>query len=98
MTETPSIDRRKTAVVIMDYQYRQLSNFPVPFQNELISRANKVMDAARAAGIPVIHVEVQRGEPTPETAIHKSVLMIPGEPLLTKKRVGPFSTTNMMSY
>ncbi len=95
MVQPPSFDLKKTAVLIMDYQYRQLNNFSESFQNELISRANQVMAAARSAGIPVIHVEVQRGERTPETAIHKSVVMKPGEPVLTKKRVGPFSTTNI---
>ena len=50
---------------------------------------------ARQKGIFVINVEVQRGERTPETEIHPATIPKPGEPLLTKRRVGPFSTTNL---
>jgi len=79
----------------MDYQNRQLSNFTEDFQKEILSRANQVLAGARHAGIPVIHIEVQRGERTPETAIHTAVTPPPGEVVLTKSRVGPFSTTNL---
>jgi len=72
-----------------------LGNFPELFQKEIIAHANRVMDRAREAGMPVIHVEVQRGERTPETALHRSVVIKPGEPVLTKNRVGPFSSTNL---
>jgi len=95
MSEQLSIDRSKTAVLIMDYQNRQLSNFPEDFQNEILNRANEVLDKARKDGVPVIHVEVQRGERTPETAIHSAVTPPPGETVLTKSRAGPFSTTNL---
>ena len=90
-----SIDRSKTAVIIMDYQRRQLSAFSEEFQNEIIARANKVLAKARHEGIPVINVEVQRGERTPETEIHPAITPQPGELLLTKRRTGPFSTTNL---
>ena len=79
----------------MDYQNRQLSSFSEDFQNELISRANKVLAKARREGIPVIYVEVRRGERTLETEIHPAIKPQPGEPVLTKRRVGPFSTTNL---
>ncbi len=79
----------------MDYQNRQLSSFSEDFQNELISRANKVLAKARHDGIPVIYMEVRRGERTPETEIHPAVTPQPGELVLTKRRVGPFSTTNL---
>ena len=95
MAEQLSIDRKKTAVLIMDYQNRQLSGFSEAFQKEIISRANKVMDKARQTGIPVIYVEVQRGERTPETAIHSGVTPKHGESVLTKHSVGPFATTNL---
>ncbi|MDP3879050.1 MAG: cysteine hydrolase [Dehalococcoidales bacterium] len=90
-----AINRSKTALLIMDYQYRQLSNFSDDFQKELLSRANKVLDKARQIGIPVIYVEVRRGERTPETEIHQAVTPHPGEVVLTKSRVGPFSTTDL---
>lgn len=90
-----SIDRNKTAILVMDYQKRQLSAFSEKFQNEIIIRANKVLTKARHEGIPVINVEVQRGERVPETEIHPMMTPPPGEPLLTKHRTGPFSTTNL---
>ena len=95
MAEQLSFDRDKTAVLIMDYQNRQLNRFSEDFQNELIARANKVLAKARQTGIPVIYVEVLRAERTPETEIHSAVTPLPGEPVLTKSRVGPFSTTNL---
>jgi len=95
MAEQLSLNRNKTAVLIMDYQNRQLSFFPEDFQKELTARANKVLAKARHDGIFVIYVEVRRGERTPETEIHTSVTPQPGEPVLTKQRFGPFSTTNL---
>ena len=79
----------------MDWQKRQLSAFSEDFQNEIMARANKVLAQARHDGIPVINVEVRRGEKTPETEIHPTMTPQPGEPLLTKSRTGPFSTTNL---
>ena len=95
MTEQLSFNRSTTAIVSMDWQKRQLSAFSEDFQNEIMARANKVLVQARHDGIPVINVEVRRGERTPETEIHPVMTPQPGEPLLTKSRVGPFSTTNL---
>jgi len=95
MTEQSSLDRTETAVLIMDYQIRQLSNFSEGFQKELLARANEVLAKARHYGIPVIYVEVQRGERTPETEIHPAITPQHGETVFTKRRVGPFSTTNL---
>jgi len=90
-----SSNRGKTAVLIMDYQNRQLSAFPEEFQKEILKRANKVLARVRHEGIPLIYVEVVRGERTPETAIHPAITPKPGEIVLTKSRVGPFSTTKL---
>jgi nicotinamidase-related amidase len=79
----------------MDYQIRILNSLSKEFQNELITRANKVLSKARQKGISVIYVEVRRGERTPETGIHPEITPQPGELVLTKRRVGPFSTTNL---
>jgi len=95
MAEQLSISRENTAVIIMDYQNRQLSHFSEEFQKEMLARANEVLARARYKGIPVIHVEVVRGERTPETQIHPAIAPKPGETVLTKRRVGPFSTTNL---
>jgi len=95
MAEQLSFDRNKTAVLIMDYQNRQLSNFSDAFRDELLVKANTVLAKARREGIPVIYVEVRRGERTPETEIHSSVTPQTGEVVVTKSRVGPFSTTDL---
>jgi nicotinamidase-related amidase len=95
MAEQLSIEKGKTAVLIMDYQNRQLNAFSSEFQEGIIARANAVLDSARSAGVPVLYVEVQRGERTPETAINSAILPRFGEPVFTKSRVGPFSTTNL---
>jgi len=95
VAEPLSFDRSKIALLIMDYQNRQLGYFTADVQNELIANANRVLLKAREQGIPVIYVEVRRGERTPETEIHPAVIPQPGEVILTKRRVGPFSTTNL---
>ena len=95
MAQQLSIDLSKTAVIVMDYQRRQLSAFSEQFQKEIIARANEVLAKARQKGIFVVNIEVQRGERTRETEIHPAMTPKPGEPLLTKRRVGPFSTTNL---
>ena len=95
MPEQLSIDRSNTAILIMDYQNRQLSLFPEDAKQEFLARANGVLAKARHEGIPVIYVEVRRGEKTPETEIHPAITPQPGEPVFTKRHVGPFSTTNL---
>lgn len=95
MVERLSFDRSKTAVLIMDYQNRQLSNFSDAFREELLAKANTVLARVRHEGIPVIYVEVRRGDRTPETEIHSAVTPQSGEIVVTKRRVGPFSTTNL---
>ncbi len=95
MAEQLSVDIKKTAVLIMDYQNRQLSNFPAAFQDEILAKANTVLAQARRRSLPVIYVEVRRGERTAETEIHPAVTPQPGEVVLTKSRTGPFSTTKL---
>jgi nicotinamidase-related amidase len=95
MAVSISIEPKKTAVLIMDYQIRIFNFFSKEIQDGLISRANKVLTAARQKGIPVIYIEVVRGERTPEHAILEQVTPKPGDLVLTKHRVGPFSTTDL---
>ena len=95
MAEQLSLDQNRMSIIIMDYQIRQLSAFSEKFQNELIAKANMVLAKARHEGIPIIYVEVLRGERTPERKIHPSITPRSGEPVLTKRRTGPFSTTNL---
>ncbi|MFC1987666.1 cysteine hydrolase family protein [Chloroflexota bacterium] len=95
MAEQLSINRNKTAVLIMGYQLGQLSSFSEEIQKGILKRANEVLAKARHSGVPVIYVEVVRGERTPDRAIHPAITPKSGETILTKRRVGPFSTTNL---
>jgi nicotinamidase-related amidase len=95
MAEQLSIDRGKTAILIMDYQNRQLNSITTDSAAELLTRANEVLAKARHESIPIIYIEVRRGERTPETEIHPAITPQPEELVLTKRRVGPFSTTNL---
>jgi nicotinamidase-related amidase len=90
-----TLDLKKTAVLSMGYQIRQLGFFPEAFQKVIIANTNQVLEKAREKGIYIIHIEAVFGERTPENAIHPAMAPKPGEPLLTKTRVGPFSTTNL---
>ena len=95
MAEQLSINRGKIAVLIMDYQNRQLSSFSEEFRQEILRKANEILAKARYQSIPIIYVEVVRGERTSETEIHRAITPKSGEIVLTKSRVGPFSTTNL---
>ena len=95
MTEHLTIDRGKMAVLIMDYQNRQLGSFSEGFRKEILGKANEVLAEARDRGIPVIYIEVVRGERTPDGEIHHDITPKAGEVVLTKSRTGPFSTTEL---
>lgn len=89
------IDVDRTAVLIMDFQQRIISNVatePVA----VVENAAKALAGARAAGIPVIYV-VHRGGPfaeyAPDVELHDGVAPAEGELVITKVRPGPFSTT-----
>ena len=92
---TLKIDAARSAVLIMDFQQRIVNNFAS--EPELVVRnAARVLDAARAAGIPVIYV-VHRGGPfadyAPDVELHEGVAPVEGDHVVTKTRTGPFSTT-----
>jgi nicotinamidase-related amidase len=89
------VDRSRTAIILMDYQIRQLTLFSDEFQKEILRKANEVLAKTRAQHLPVIYIEVVRGERTPDRAIHPDIVPKQGEMVLTKSRVGPFSTTNL---
>jgi nicotinamidase-related amidase len=92
-----SIDRNKTAVLIMDYQNLQFSFFvkEEKAQKELLEKANAVLAKAREVGIPVIYVEDVRGERNAQSEIHPAIKPKADEQVFTKYSVGPFATTNL---
>jgi nicotinamidase-related amidase len=55
----------KTAVVIMDYQNKQLSGQPEATRKKLLENANRVLSAVRRNGIPVLYVEVRSRKDPP---------------------------------
>ena len=61
------IDPARAVVLSMDLQNDIVTNF-VPTDPGLLGRARRVLDAARGAGIPVIHVVVQFRPNYPEVA------------------------------
>ncbi len=118
MTEEPKIDFGKTAVLIMDYQQRQLFSQTEEKRKELLKNAKTILSASRKKGLPVVYVEVRSRQGPPEYKpwdndrrqrsgeeelgdreekyeIHPEVLPRDGETVVTKRRIGPFSTTNI---
>lgn len=119
MSEKVKVDPSKTAVLIMDYQFRQIKNQPEQKRDALLKNARNVLDAARRLKLPIIHVEVRSRQGPPEfkpwdTArrqrsgkedlgerediyrIHPEVQPAAAEPVVTKRRIGPFSTTDLL--
>ena len=90
-----TIDKTKTAVLIMDYQNRMLNELSEPARKEILEKANSILAKARKDKVPVIYIEVRGGQRTPEMEIHPGVTPKAGEVVLTKKRTGPFTTTNL---
>jgi nicotinamidase-related amidase len=95
MAEQLTINRNKTAVLVMDFQIRQVNALLAATRAALLPNVKNVLAKARAAKIPVIFIEVVRGERTPENALYNGFVPEPGEPLLTKHRTGPWTTTNL---
>lgn len=113
-----TIDKRKTAVLIMDYQNEIVQMLPQEQQEVLLQRAKQVLDGARRAALPVIYVVVRFRDGYPEVSprnkgfssikesarlregtsgadIHPQVASRQGEVIVTKRRVGAFSTTDL---
>ncbi len=95
MAEQLTINRKKTAVLVMDFQLKQVNALNPETRAALIPAVNNVLDKVRGAGLPVIFIEVVRGERTPDNALSPEVKPQKGEPVLTKSRTGPWTTTNL---
>lgn len=67
MSTELSLDRGRTAVLIMDYQQAMVSGAGAG-ADALLERARRVLDAARAAGLAVIYVVVAFREGYPEVS------------------------------
>lgn len=114
MTSAP----RGTAVVMMDFQNTIVEMIAEPARTAVLQKAQRVLAAARARGVPVFHVVVQFRPGHPEVAaanrifsgiraagllvegtdgaaIHASLAPRAGEPVVVKRRVGAFGTTDL---
>ncbi len=113
-----TIDKTKTALLIMDYQNEIVNRLPTEQQKPLLQRARKVLEATRQARLLVVYIVVcfRDGYPevsprnkgfseakesgrlradTPGAEIHAEVAPKTGEVVVTKRRVGAFSTTDL---
>lgn len=113
-----ALDPGKAAVLIMDYQNKQIQNQPEQKRDVLVRNARSVLDAARSLKLPVIHVEVRSRQGPPDfkpwdavsrqqsgaenlgerenlLKINSEVQPVDNEPVVTKRRIGPFSTTSL---
>ena len=96
MPDTLRLNRKKSAVVIMDFQNDILAHVIKP--KGVVAKAASVLRAARKAGIPVMHVQHRGGkfaEMRPGTDTHHGVAPLPGETVITKIRNGAYSTTGL---
>lgn len=113
-----SVNKARTAVLIMDYENDIIQSLPEDVRVPLIERAGRVIKEARQASIPVIYVVVRFRDGYPEVNPHNklfrgvkesgrlregtigaeidpNVAPLPSEVVVTKRRVGAFSTTDL---
>ena len=62
MADQLTLDRCKTAVLIMDFQNRMLNELSEAARKDILKKANDILSKARQIGIPVIYIEVRRGK------------------------------------
>jgi len=97
MTQPQTLDRDRTAIIIMDFHNRIVNHVARDPQG-VVQRAAQVLEGARRMGIPVIHIVLGgRGFETgsPDAQIHPGVAPTPGEPVIAKTKWGAFSTTGL---
>jgi nicotinamidase-related amidase len=88
-----TIDKKKAAFIVMDFQVKIVSSFPPEFQKKLLTNVNNATDFARKEGMPVFFTHKGNGEP--EFDIDPRIVIKPGEVVLTKKRATPFASTDI---
>ncbi len=113
-----TIDKTRTALLIMDYQNDIVNFLPEKDRAPLLEKASAILKEARGAGLQVIYVVVRfrdgypeinpqnrmfsglkksgwLREGTPGAEIHPKVAPQTGDIVVTKRRVGAFSTTDL---
>jgi len=95
MTTRTTIDKDKTAVLIMDFISFIIDQYAS--DPTVVDRAARVLGGARNAGIPIIHVVPGPiGQTTSMVdQIHPTVAPAPEDRFIVKNRIGSFSTTGL---
>ena len=62
------LDLAKTAVLTMDFQRGIISEITMAQERRVVDKAKTVLDSARMAGVPVVHVIIQFREGYPEVS------------------------------
>lgn len=68
------LDLTKTAVLAMDFQRGIIARNAMAQERNIVEKAKAVLDGARQAGMPVIHVIIQFREGYPEVSPHNRML------------------------
>lgn len=89
MTDDSRDDQGRTAFLVLDYARYIVENFS--HDDGVAARAASALAAARAAGLPVIHVVPDQMQ----QQIHPLVAPADGEPVLTKTSFSAFATTDL---
>src|SRR6478609_4877153 len=84
---TITLDRERTAVLIMDYQNDVLLRF-TQVDDATLERAAAVLAAARAAGVPVIYVMIAFRPGYPEVPDGRMFSMVKGSGMLVEGTEG----------
>ena len=58
MADQLTLEKCKTAVLIMDFQNRMLNELSEAARKDILKKANDILSKARQVGIPVIYIEV----------------------------------------
>jgi nicotinamidase-related amidase len=97
MTQQDALDFGRAVVLAMDLQEEIVTGVAADPQR-VVSRAARVLGAARAAGVPVVYV-VHRGgrfeAGGPGAEIQAGLRPADGERVIVKTKTGPFSTTGL---
>lgn len=92
------LDLTKTAVLAMDFQQGIVSGNTMAQERKVVPKVKAVLDSARRAGVPVIHVVIQFREGYPEVSPRNRMfsglkqsgrLVIGGEEAIIEKSLGP---------
>ena len=97
LTQQVTLDPDKTAVIVMDFQ-NCIVNESTFNPQEVVQKAAQVLQGARQAGIPIIHVVHNRWpdeDVSRDTEIHPGTAPAAGEQVISKTSTSPFSTTGL---